>query len=521
MIRDSGIKKELARVQMYFVYLTVFLTGAAVLVLEILGTRVLSPYFGVSLYIWSALITVTLTALALGYWLGGLLADRGPSIKKLYLLIFLAGVFILIIPLASPILLKILSHLGIRTGVLCSAAVLFGPSLFLLAMVTPYAVKLATPELNVLGRRVGCLYAVSTAGGCFGAIVTGFILIPNFGVARVFYLLSLVMFLLWAMQFVVEKGRTAVFVVLPLLILVFFLSLKLSAPASRFTASTGTSLVYEADSLYGQLKVVDKGHTRWLLIDNAPNSGIDKQTGFPIYKYTYYLERMNYIHPEARDALVIGLGGGCIAKRFTDRGIRTDAVEIDGKVAAVARNYFNFDPGKGNIHIQDGRRYVRTSSRKYDLAVIDVANGDIASFHMFSRESLNEISLILKDGGVLGINFLGFGTGKDSRAARSVFRTLNETYNHVEAYLQNPGGFGNIIFFASDRPLTLRRKTGACPTPEIRKILAEMPGRRIDYSADGTTGIVLTDDHNPLQEWSLKAAAQWRRNIWKTSPVLM
>ena len=66
----------------------IFLTGAATLALELLASRVMTPYFGVSLYIWTGILSITLIALALGYWLGGVLAARreatAPRLVQLY-----------------------------------------------------------------------------------------------------------------------------------------------------------------------------------------------------------------------------------------------------------------------------------------------------------------------------------------------------------------------------------------------------------------------------------------------------
>ncbi len=503
----------------YFLLLTLFLTGAAVLVLEILGTRVLSPYFGVSLYIWSALITVTLMALALGYWWGGRLADRNPTMQKLYFLILLAGIFILLVPLFSHRLLNPLSFMGIRTGVFLSALILFGPPLFLLGMVTPYAVKLYTPELGVLGSRVGCLYAVSTVGSCCGALLAGFVLIPHMGVSRAFYLLSLVLFLLWAARLIIDKGYRAGISILPLsaaLILFLSASAGFSTVKSGKTRQ-GITLLYESSSLYGRIEVIDKGNMRWLTIDGAPNSAIDKRSGFSLYPYIYYLEMMNYIHPEARNALLVGLGGGCLAKRFIDYGLKVDAVEIDPKVVRAAKDYFKFDPGQVTLHIAGGRRYIRTCRKKYDFIVLDVANGDLPPFHLFSRRAFEEISQVLSEKGVLGINYLGFWEGKDSRAARSVYLTLKEVFPNVKTYLRKSGKeFGNIVFLASNRPLKLRRPLETCPVPEIRQVLTGMQ----DHEAPTPllpgeeSGVVLTDDYNPIQVWSLKASMQWRKSTW-------
>src|SRR5512134_1589330 len=95
-------------------YAVVSVSGAAVLALEILGTRILGPFYGVSLYLWSALITVTLLALSIGYLLGGRWADRGPRLRRLGGLLVLAGLWTILAPVLRAPLLRATEPLGLR-----------------------------------------------------------------------------------------------------------------------------------------------------------------------------------------------------------------------------------------------------------------------------------------------------------------------------------------------------------------------------------------------------------------------
>ena len=170
-----------------FLYVVVFVSGAAVLALEILGTRILGPFYGVSLFLWSALITVTLLALSVGYALGGRWADRRALPIRLYYVVASAGLWTLLIPWMRRPVLFIAEPFGLRFAVLVAAFALFFAPLMLLGMVSPYAIKLRARSIDVVGRTAGDLYAVSTVGGVVAALVTGFVLIPNIGVARLTY----------------------------------------------------------------------------------------------------------------------------------------------------------------------------------------------------------------------------------------------------------------------------------------------------------------------------------------------
>ena len=176
-----------------FLYLLVAISGACVLTVEILGTRILGPFYGTSLFLWSALISVTLAALSLGYALGGRWADKGATLFRLSLLLALAGLWIICIPwLKRPILL-LTESVGIRFAVLTTAFILFFPPLTLLGMISPYAIKLKAQNLTEIGRTAGNLYAVSTIASVLSALLTGFVLIPNVGVAGLTMLTGLVL----------------------------------------------------------------------------------------------------------------------------------------------------------------------------------------------------------------------------------------------------------------------------------------------------------------------------------------
>ena len=100
--------------QNLYLYVIVFVSGAAVLAIELLGTRVLGPFYGVSLFLWSALITVTLVALSVGYAVGGRWADRGPRFTRLCYPIAGAGLWLLLLPWLRIPVLQATEPIGLR-----------------------------------------------------------------------------------------------------------------------------------------------------------------------------------------------------------------------------------------------------------------------------------------------------------------------------------------------------------------------------------------------------------------------
>jgi len=175
------------KIFLWSIRLNVFIAGAIVMALEIAGSRILAPYFGNSLSVWGSLIGVVLTGLSLGYYLGGRLADRNPNFRTFSLIMFYAGIFILFIPFVSSQVLNLIANLdlGERFSSLLATTLMLAFPTVMLGMVSPYAIKLSTKNLNKLGNVAGNLYALSTLGSIFGTFFSVFYLVPELGVKTI------------------------------------------------------------------------------------------------------------------------------------------------------------------------------------------------------------------------------------------------------------------------------------------------------------------------------------------------
>lgn len=165
------------------------------MVLEIVGARYLAKDFGGAFYVWTSQIGVILIALSLGYVLGGSLADRFHRAAFLAYLLIPTGIYIGMIPLFSPRILDwiIMRHPAGQIPMiwqkldpaLGSALIFLGPC-FVLAMLSPYMIRLAARQLSHVGRTSGLIYAASTVGSIGGVFVSGYILIDIMGLSRIF-----------------------------------------------------------------------------------------------------------------------------------------------------------------------------------------------------------------------------------------------------------------------------------------------------------------------------------------------
>lgn len=177
------------------VYTVAFFSGAVLLGLEIVASRVLAPYFGNSVYVWGSLISVFLLALSIGYWLGGIVADKRPTLGTLAMVLAMAALFVLVLPLVYLPVGRFIADLELefRFSVLLVSVLFFLAPSILMGMVSPFAIKLSATGLDVIGRTSGRVYALSTLGSITGALVVSFFLIQWLGTRAIVVVLGMVL----------------------------------------------------------------------------------------------------------------------------------------------------------------------------------------------------------------------------------------------------------------------------------------------------------------------------------------
>ena len=440
----------------WLLYAVVFVCGADLMALEIVGSRMLAPYFGNSIFVWGSLISVVLAALSLGYWLGGIMADRWPRLPVLALLIAVPGILIALLPFAYPGLNRGIaaSDIGARLGPLVSSLILFlVPSVFL-GTISPFAVRLQAKAVASVGSTAGGLYAVSTAGSIMGTLITAFYLIAILGVANIVHGLGLLLLVVSAGLFL--GGRRTVHA-----LLVLFAGVMLVATMvwQSKTQAAESGLILEKDSFYNQIRLAEDGTQRYMDFENLRQSAMLLNDPWELrLRYTRFLSLAFTLVPEPKRVLVLGLGGGSFPKRlYRDfPNIVVDVADIDPEVIAIAKKYFQV-PEDARLHLYatDGRRFVQGTKEKYDMVFLDAYNSDTIPFHLTTLEFYKEIRARLTPGGVVVSNIIGTLRGPQSRFFRSMYRTLSEVFPTVYAvptYDVNAGwimGEINIILFGT------------------------------------------------------------------------
>ncbi|HUV35761.1 MAG TPA: fused MFS/spermidine synthase [Patescibacteria group bacterium] len=481
-----------------YLYLCISVSGASILAVEILGTRILGPFYGVSLYLWSALITVTLAALSVGYALGGRLADRGATASRLGVLLGGAGVWLLIVAWIQGPILGAFEPIGLRTAVLSAAVILFFPPLMLLGMVSPYAIKLRTGSLSEVGRSAGNLYAISTVASVAAALLTGFVLVPHVGITRLMTAIG-VLLIATAALMALQGRRAAARLLVPLAVLACGMVPTMFLPGESTGATRG--LVHEVQSPYGEIRVVDRYGGRFLLIDGFIHTEVEPGTWRATSGYVNVIDISRRFFDSPGWCLLVGLGGGSIAKQFARDGWKVAAVEIDPAVTDVAYRFFGLDRAEAAVVHMDGRRFLATTGELFDIIVLDAFGSSSIPFHLITREAFALAATRLAPNGLLALNVIAHGW--NDLIIRSVAATLRTQFPYVWALpiAEPPVEVGNVILFASRRPIELPYEL---PPPEQRNS-AEYDrvhawDNRFEPDTDGAP--VLTDDRNPVDLWA-------------------
>ncbi len=495
----------------WYLYVIVFVSGGAVLALEILGTRILGPFYGVSLFLWSALITVTLVALSLGYALGGRIADKGATTLRLNYILAGAGLWTLLTPLLKQPVLFLTEPFGLRFAVLVAAFLLFAPSLTLLGMVSPFAIRIRAQSLSVVGRTAGDLYAISTMGSVVAALLTGFFLIPTMGVNRLTMMIGIALLLLSAVGLLKEKE-----VVKNRLTAIVLLAMAAGAIyfASVSHAQKENGLVAVRQSSYAELRVVDMGGLRHLIIDGGVHTIVDANTWKSFFPYTHIVDLSQMFFSEPGRLLLIGLGGGTIVKNFSKAGWQVDVVEIDPAVVTLAKAHFGLSPSEGNVYTVDGRQFLMRHNQRYEVIVMDAFGSSSIPFHLVTEESFGLISSRLREQGVFVMNIES--RGWYDPLVNSLAATLRQHFQNVVVLpaFSSEEQLGNMIFYASHHKLQL-------PAPlewdysdlDFRSSPQYYKYRAWEnrFEPDIHNISILTDDLNPVDLWSEAINLEARR----------
>src|SRR3954447_2030424 len=485
------------------IQLVAAVVGAASLGAEIAAARLLAPYFGASTIVWANTIATVLVALSAGYWVGGRLADRDPTLRGLCRLVLGASALLAAVPfIAGPFLRAAVDALdaidaGAFVGSLLGVLVLVAAPVLLLGAVAPYAVRLSVATVEEAGRVTGRLYAISTLGSLAGVFLAALVLVPFVGTRRTFLAFAL------ALACVAAAGLARRAVVAPLAMAALLL-----VPAGAVKATSGGDrLLYETETEYGYARVVqDRQGDRWLELNEGQARHSLMRAGGAFLTDDYWDEALVLPWSTGRRApprrvAILGSAAGTMARAYGHFFRRTDvdAVELDGRLTDIGRRYFDLRGPHLHAITADARPFLRATHERYDLIVVDAYRQPYVPFYLATREFFSLARSRLRPGGVVMVNV---GHPESSEALERVLRATMGAGSAPVA--RDPSEDTNTQLVGSDAPLSgARLASAASRLPSALRPIAVAAAARLRPRLGG--GRVYTDDVAPV-EWLIDAS---------------
>ena len=499
----NGVERGGNGTQTWLVLTVAFFSGMTVLAVEITASRLLAPFFGTSTIIWAVVIGLTLLYLSIGYWLGGRLADRRPQQATLFHIIAIAAFLVGLVPfLARPVLglsSQAIAALngGLFFGSLFGVLLLLAVPLTMLGMVSPFAIRLVTHDVQQAGRRAGQVFALSTVGSILGAFLPVLVLVPSVGTRSTFLIFAAILLglALLATRVRARQGLYAVFLVI---LIVLWITVQPGA------VRPADGLVYESESALQFIQVINSPTQGRRLVLNegiGTHSIYNPERLLTDGPWDYFLIAPQVARqpPDELGALlIIGLGGGTVAKQYAavyGAGVRIDGVELDPEVIDVGRRFFDMREPNLNAVAADGRTYLQHTDRRYDVIAVDAYRQPYIPFHLVTREFFEEARARLEPNGVLALN--AGRTADDFRLVDVLSSTMRAVFPYVYV-IDLPSGFSNSLIYGTLQPTTdadLKQRVRAVGDPS----LTEISVRPWVLREVATSTTVYTDDLAPVE----------------------
>jgi spermidine synthase len=479
-----------------FLYVLVFVVGMASLGAEIAAARLMAPFFGASTIVWANTIAVVLVALSTGYWLGGRLGDRHPHVRGLCLVVAAAAVLLAIVPFAArpffEVSIDALDEIsaGAFVGSLVGVLFLIAIPVVLLGTCSPWAIRIAVPDVEHSGRTAGRLYAISTVGSLLGTMLAALVTIPFIGTQRTFLAFAV------ALGLVAAAGLGWRYLALPAA-----LAGVIAIPVGTVKATEGERVLFEGESEEQYIRVIedeDDG-TRELELNEG-------QAVHSLYRPGSYLTDEVWdgylVLPFAgrdeppRRIVILGNAAGTTARAYGHYFPETevDGVEIDAKLTELGERYFDLDNPNLEVHHEDARPWLEDSAGDFDVIMVDAYRQPYIPFYLTTREFFELARDRLAPGGVVIVNA---GHPEDNDDLETVLgATMADVFPTV---VRDPIEDTNTLLLGSEGPASGERMAEAIASlPEDLRVIAARESQRIEPRLPG--GEVYTDDRAPV-EW--------------------
>ncbi|MFA5109903.1 MAG: fused MFS/spermidine synthase [Desulfobaccales bacterium] len=519
----------------------IFITGAVTLSLEVLASRIMTPYFGVSLYIWAGILSITLIFLALGYQLGGQMSqhrDQAALQQSLLAAPLWAALSIVVATVLYPIVFPRLSAINLIVASFVGGIILLALPLVVLSGMNPLLIALARDSRPTGDGGAGRVFFISTVGSVAGVLLTAFLIIPHLTNFRALLWLSLGLAVLVGGISLFNREITGPRRkrLLGGCILVLLLSgVMLLGQRSYFKLLAGMSdigkdfeVLAEYTSVFGNIKVLavhpeDKNRpsARAYLQDGIIQNMVTEDGA--VLDHTAFMDRLVEIYaPKAQNSLVLGMAAGMIPRYLKSKGLKVTAVEINPNSLQAATEFFNFDPREVDIHLEDARTFVRRHRGAYDLVITDLFHGDCTPDYLLTVEFFREVHACLRPQGVVIINT--YFDPNNETANEAILATVSAVFPHV-LELRSPSSAGLVsstCLVAANAPLSPEAAVQAADRgPMPPKDYQTLKGAKIVSREMLKDPSPVNDDHNIFSILFAGSQLRYRSQFNKLPPNLL
>ncbi len=512
----------------------IFMTGGIVLSLELLASRILSPFFGVSLYIWTAILSVTLTFLAIGYQFGGWITEHIEEKKYETLLIsipILSTLFIFLSCLLYPIILPLLSSTDLLNGSFIGSILLLAVPLIFLSALNPILISLLRQSTTNRDSNAGFVFFISTIGSVAGVLTTTLLIIPHTTNFSAMLINGIVLVLCSiTVHIITQNNRTHsinIKIWISSLVMILLCSSLLfwkSSYLSTVTTNKDSSGIYytvleELPSHYGNLKVIKVSHKntgkflRYKLFQDGISQNETNEAGKSLSPYTYILTQLTNYAPQADSALILGFGAGIVPHKLQEKGIQVTVVDINPDTLKVAKKYFNYKQKMTKLFFEDARTFTRRCSSKYDIIIIDLFQGDGMPEHITTKEFYENIKKCMSENSILISN--NFIHKKNKTARMSLLATVKSAFNKIyffqnlEAYSFN----AYIVAAKKDLPKTIDFNFTDTPKEFQKEVILTLKSKK-EYKQDVLNKFkIISDESNTFSSLFANQNMYYRKLI--------
>ena len=484
-------------VSIWFLYALAFVVGVSSLGSEIAAARLIAPFFGASTIIWANTIGVVLVSLSVGYWIGGRIADRHPHLRGLCWIVAAAALLLAIVPFAArPLFDAAVGALdqisaGAFVGSLVGVLLMIALPILLLGACSPYAVRLAVPDVGHTGSVAGKLYAVSTVGSLLGTMLAALVTIPFLGTRLTFLLFAVLLAL------VAAAGLGLRYLAVPVAI-----ALLAVIPAGKVKAEQpGERVLWDGETRFQYARVIAEpdGDRRLELNEGVAQHSLWRPATYVTGNYWDGLLTLPFAARSSapRRVAILGNAAGTSQRAIGHYfpGTEVDGVEIDPELTRLGRRYFDLRLDRNlRVHHADARPWLRATDERFDLILLDAYHQPYIPFYLTTREFFELVRDRLRPGGAVIVN-VGHPSG-DDELEKVVGRTMAEAFPTV---VRDPVTESNTLLLGTAGDASAARlRANLDLLPADLQNQAAIEAARIGPRLPG--GRVYTDDLAPV-EW--------------------